>query len=353
MRNIILILLAIASFKQSFSQSCKDVLIPDKDKIVQRRDRATMVINILNQENIQTYEDYKNSKFNATVPIDGVLVGLGFEQNSGGFKRFQNRLYTYGFNSDTNSEFLDQTTEKLSRESIAAWEKCVVQDGFHVWMEQELDPNTFILAGVYRDGGENASPRLTNVSFSEPVEAVGDGSFTDHIGKANTTFVFGGNLQRQIFKRTTNKPLTIVVNATIGSGFQKTLGPISNFKFDVNSLRRSEGRSVGETNKVITFLNDKQNDVLAEVRVFFNLVRESPDGVASSMQSINLYIQTEGEWSEILSSGPVNWNSTARKVELKYYVPVKAMSTQNFRASFGLWDRFSSSNSGIDWEINY
>lgn len=76
MKRLILNLFLIVLIKQSFAQDCNAILIPDRSTIRFQRDYASMAIRIIDQENIDTYDEYKNSKYNATVPIDGILVGL-------------------------------------------------------------------------------------------------------------------------------------------------------------------------------------------------------------------------------------------------------------------------------------
>jgi hypothetical protein len=71
-------------------------------------ERLQSLINWFKSENIQTYEQAKSSSFNATVPIYGVMVGLGFSQDESGFQHLKNYLETY--NSQTCSSYSKDRT---------------------------------------------------------------------------------------------------------------------------------------------------------------------------------------------------------------------------------------------------
>ena len=218
----------IVSISYSQPSKCDGILMPDITITNNEYVWAQTMINIFQSNHIETYDDYKNFKGNATIPIEGVPWTFGSEITASNFKEFKDNLYKYNSLSAESRSKINETLKSLSNNAIQAWEKCQNQFGFHVWLLQGADPKSFTLAATYRGQG---NIHLRNISFSQPVTTTKGGIFSDEKLNANTNYKWGDGVQYQTFTRTNVETINIDVNPKeekVGEGLHVQLPKITN-----------------------------------------------------------------------------------------------------------------------------
>ena len=61
------------------------------------REKSSSFINWYKNQSIQTFQEAKSASGNATIPLEGIMVGMGFSYNESGFREFQNYVESYTY----------------------------------------------------------------------------------------------------------------------------------------------------------------------------------------------------------------------------------------------------------------
>jgi hypothetical protein len=169
-KPLIIITSLIFLCKSTICQDCNDLLkygIYDYEKTNIERSRATWYVYKFIQDNFQSYEQAKSMDASATIPIDDVLVTLGFGTNESGFSQLKTYMEKY-FSLQTEERYkLEKTTNKINPQILNAWTACRGQPGPHFYIIYTEDPKVFKLYGyVAYQGG--SYPKIQSGGFDHP-----------------------------------------------------------------------------------------------------------------------------------------------------------------------------------------
>ena len=215
---------------QILAQDCSQILqhgIYDTSSGISDTERAASFVAWFKENTFSSYSEAKNYAGQVGIPIDDVLVTLGFSADEKGYSEFKQSLSWYQQQDTWYKQKLEHYVSTINQGVVQAWEHCITSSGLHFWIVQESDPTVFLLCARYiSDGGDK--PKLEDIQF-EPANAVSitSGPFfkkplfssSMHVRKRR----FDGNLVSQAFHRTNSGVLTIVVNSSRGNGLQTDL----------------------------------------------------------------------------------------------------------------------------------
>lgn len=245
---------------KTFGQDCSQILqhgIYNYTSTDFQNERLQSLINWYKSENIQTYENAKSSSFNATIPIDGVLVGLGFSQDENGFQHLKNYLETYSSQTLEEKTKFAQVIQQIEPEIIKAWNNCVQtmsQGNVLLWIEYTSDPNVFNLCAKYNAVAGGATVGDLNFDFDATRIKVNSNIFLKRNLTLNRTKPITSAVLRQAF--TVKGKDDFVINISgMGSGLTYSfkphlIEPPAN-EYNINSLAikgtlvNSEARTSG------------------------------------------------------------------------------------------------------------
>lgn len=230
-RRVIFIFFLCILQLQTFAQ-CNAILqngIYDYTSVSSSNSNSYSFINwYLNKES-RTLEESNSLSANGVIPIGDMIAELGFSNDQRGFQKFEKYIESYSYLSQSQKSKLDIAIKKVNDKVVSAWESCINSNGAHVWIEHTNNPNVFILAANFIPHGDprSANPRrITSIDFGGESVSTSSSTFIDNDGNISGV-TLGGNTQRQIFTRKTDKAFSIAVNVSGGKGFSYNFKEIS------------------------------------------------------------------------------------------------------------------------------
>lgn len=227
---------------------CNDILkdgIYDYKSIQTDHSKSIWYVNHLIKSNYSTLEDAKNSEASVNIPIEDVMVGLGFSRDERGFREFKSYIEDYTSYHKEEQDRLDATLKTINTDIINVWKECISTDGPHIWIVHTHDPKKIILGT--RFNGDNKNPRMTHVSWGTAVEA-SNGPYFFENGMLRANPVIKHSIRYQEIARRTTDPINIVINLDLGQAFIFDLpeihGPVPDTykrKFDNDGSRKVHG----------------------------------------------------------------------------------------------------------------
>jgi len=193
-------------------------------------ERLQSFINWFKSENIQTYQQAKSSTFNVTVPIDDIIVGLGYSQDENGFQQVKNYLETYNSQTLAEKTKLSQTIQKIEPEIIKSWNNCIQtmnQGVVILWIEHTSNPNTFNLCAQYDDvvGSIITVGKLEFDIDTSRIKVSNNGAFLKKNLLLNTSKIITNSTLRQAI--TVKGDDNFVINISgIGRGLKYSFKPL-------------------------------------------------------------------------------------------------------------------------------
>jgi hypothetical protein len=225
-----------------FGQECSEILnhgIYDYSSISSKHDRAQAVVNWYKSSDVSSYDEAKKLSLSGYIPIDDILVGFGFDKSEKGFKEFQNYAEKYSSKSTIEKSNFDKVVSSINPNVVKAWSDCINTRDVHIWIEYTSNPKEFFLCANYIDNGAGNKPTIDYIDFGSNHVKNNEGAFMHSNGKKNKLTVLKGNTIRQIFTRTNDDQISIVVVASQGNGLGTTLPSINEKKLpssDDNAL---------------------------------------------------------------------------------------------------------------------
>ena len=97
-----------------------------------------------------------NSSFglSAIMPTDSMPITLGFEKSDSGRREMKNEVCSENFESDQNFTKLTQYVKTINPAVVSAFQACITQSGFHVWLEQAAHPKRFFVRARFVASGK-------------------------------------------------------------------------------------------------------------------------------------------------------------------------------------------------------
>lgn len=215
---------------QILAQDCSQILqhgIYDTSAGISDTERAASFVAWFKENTFSSYSEAKNYAGQVGIPIDDVLVTLGFSADEKGYSEFRQSINWYQQQDILFKQKLEHYVSTINQGVVQAWEHCITSSGLHFWIIQKSDPTVFVLAARYISSGA-PSPKLKSIQF-EPSDAVAieSGPFFKKRFFSSKMAVrkiqFDGNVLSQAFHRTKPGVLTVIVNGSEDSGLQTDL----------------------------------------------------------------------------------------------------------------------------------
>lgn len=210
-KKLIWIIVSAAWTSSAYAQ-CEALL---KDGVFDFRSQLT------EEERVSSFVNYMRDQVRTSSSSStSVDAGIGVKILKANLKGDQQKLdqsfrdLTDYKKSDTEQRNRLITVARTVNEELARqFVKCQEVNGLHVWIEHTADPTTFKIATVNRDGSEK--PRQAYIRSVSIVP--GDVSCQPQLPKStkDKPAAVGGSTVRSICTRSTCKPVTAVVNASV------------------------------------------------------------------------------------------------------------------------------------------
>src|SRR5262245_17350328 len=115
----------------------------------------------LRSEQVKTWEQANQLGIDLAVPIEGIMVGLGYEATETDFRKFKN------LDELTLREKLlefyhhDVSSVEVSKDVTGLIDKCLQQNGVHFWMERGSTQELFVIPIHFEPYEGRTSTRVT------------------------------------------------------------------------------------------------------------------------------------------------------------------------------------------------
>lgn len=157
----ILALLICLSSTHLFSQNCELIAkygIYDTRTTNYSRERAISFLNLFKRETNMTYQQAKDYSASIGIPIEGVLVQLGFDASEHSYRKFVESILSMVTYDEYYIEKVQIVTKTVSKDIVQILADCYRQDGIHARIENTEDNNISFLIVYYKKTGN--SPRV-------------------------------------------------------------------------------------------------------------------------------------------------------------------------------------------------
>ena len=218
------------------AQQCREILsggIYDISREISNTERTKAFVNWYKERNFKSYSDANQYGLSAGIPIGDILIGLGLKADNQSFQIFQNKIEFFESSSSDFKSFLTSEVQKINKDVVEAWSKCINSDGLRFWIERESDPHIFFIYAKFHDDGAGKAPNL--VTFTVENSTTKGGQFTFANGKMKKLRFTGARVSQAFEIKDLRIPTTINVNASRGDGLQSTIpGHSPEVRFSVN-----------------------------------------------------------------------------------------------------------------------
>jgi hypothetical protein len=193
------------------------------------RERAISFMNFLKKDIRLTFEEAKQYSAQIGIPIETVMINLGFSGTEYGYRQFIESIVNMTSYNDLYIEKIVSVSRTINADILKVLEACYAMPGIHARIENSEDPQLSFLVLYFKWEG-NHSPVLIEVTASNR-----NGLALDGILLANTrkTYQINPDEERRIsIKRAMNSTIgfTIRVKRQSGAAVIVRSGNLSVFK---------------------------------------------------------------------------------------------------------------------------
>jgi hypothetical protein len=152
----------------------------------------------------------RSAQSSMSVPIEGLMVNLGFEASDSGWKRFRREIESYNSLNEGRRTAYSQALVTVDQGAVQLMNACLNRRGLHAWAEPSHDPRRFILNVRFIPSGPTHNAYIQSVSSIPELaclEQFQPGA-ADSLGK-----VVGPATLRAICERPDSSAVDVVVNA--------------------------------------------------------------------------------------------------------------------------------------------
>jgi hypothetical protein len=218
----IILLLIWVSFNVNAQESCEQILkygIYDTAETKIDQSKAVWYVHKFISDNNETYSKAKSMDASATIPVDTILIKLGFGKSEGDYKQLKSYMENYVSLNREEKLKLEQALKTININVVSAWSACLDSDGTKFFIIYTDDPNVFMLAGYVNHRG-GSIPTITSGGFNKKVTILTDGPFFTRDGKLKINEKVPFARSYQTFERKTAEPIILNVNFSQGKGYQ-------------------------------------------------------------------------------------------------------------------------------------
>lgn len=200
--------------------NCEEILkgLYNTSLIDSEEDVTRSFRNWFRSKNFRNFSDAENFGVSASIPIKGILIGIGVEDNNESFSSFLEELEHEDTFSEKYKTKLHTELKTVNDVVVKAWEKCIEidQEGTKIWIVQNPDQDSFTLNMRYVTNIPGNSDTLTHISFgSSNVIIDDDGPFVMKNGHSISHKLSEAGEFQQFRRKDVTKPLSITVS-TLG-----------------------------------------------------------------------------------------------------------------------------------------
>lgn len=182
------------------------------------REKSSSFLSWYKNKDIKTFSEAKSISGNAIIPLEVIMLDMGFTYDERGFGEFQSYVESYVHKTDIQKSKLEQAIKRINPEVVKAWSDCINGYGVHIWVEHTENPYEFVLcANFIDDGGGGTSAQITSLDFGGGGVKTSSNVFYSN-GSVNKETVLSASVKRQIFIRKNDAAFNLVVNVNRGKG---------------------------------------------------------------------------------------------------------------------------------------
>lgn len=222
MKKFLIHLFPLVMSVVGYSQQCEMLAkygVYDSRTLAISRERAISYLNFFKRDTKMTYEEAKSYSATVGIPIETVMVNLGFSASTYGYQQFLESIINMTTYDEIFVENIVAVSRIINKDLMQVLSECYKQPGIHARMEITEDPQISFLVLKFSWEG-NHSPVPIEIIITDP-RAVSFNGETSTSGKRN--LVLNTDEERRI-------PIKQMTNSTVG--------------FSVRVKRQSSGGTV-------------------------------------------------------------------------------------------------------------
>ena len=162
MKKILLIVLVIST-SYTFAQNCELIAkygVYDTRTTNSSRERAISYLKLFKRDVNMTYQEAKDYSASIGIPIEGVLVELGFDASESSYKKFVESVLNMTTYDEYFIEKIQIVSKTVNKDIIQILAECYRQDGIHARIENTEDDNISYLIVYYKKTGNSPGAKL-------------------------------------------------------------------------------------------------------------------------------------------------------------------------------------------------
>lgn len=162
MKKLLLITLAIWA-NNANSQNCELIAkygVYDTRTTNYSRERAISFLKLFKRDVNMTYQDAKEYSASIGIPIEGVLVELGFDASEQSYRKFVEAVLNMTVYDEYYIEKIQIVSKTVNKDIVQILSECYQQDGIHARIENTEDDNTSFLIVFFKKTGVSPGVKL-------------------------------------------------------------------------------------------------------------------------------------------------------------------------------------------------
>ncbi len=158
------------------------------------RERAVSYLNFLKRDTKMTFEEARQYSTQIGIPIETVMVNLGFSATESGYKQFIESVVNMTTYEDLYVEKIISVSRTINADILRVLESCYTIPGIHARIENSDDPELSFLVLYFKWDG-NHNPITLEVTVSNRVGLLFDGLA---LATTKKTYQMGPDEERRI-----------------------------------------------------------------------------------------------------------------------------------------------------------
>ncbi len=218
MKKLTLILLLFASPLPGVCQNCELIAqygVYDTRTLNISRERAISFLSFFRKDTRMTFEEAKDYSASIGIPIETVMVSLGFSASETGYRQFVESVMAMTTYNEIFIEKVVATSRIINADILRVLQECYRIPGIHARIEHTEDPELSFLVLFFKWDG-NHNPVTVEVAVSDRTGLSFDGV---RLSGTRKSYLVGPDEERRIsIKRTRNTTVGFTLRVTRQSG---------------------------------------------------------------------------------------------------------------------------------------